>query len=132
MPTTIAQAISGGAIRLDGIADNPRLEARLLLAHALGLTQNDLIRDPNRPVDAATFEALVTRRTAREPLALIVGLPVLDMANAVRVLEHRRERPIIKISIAGQHGVCEIGQAVQERTVDGLNYFNQKERVFAD
>jgi release factor glutamine methyltransferase len=73
MPTTIAQAISGGAIRLDGIADNPRLEARLLLAHALGLTQNDLIRDPNRPVDAATFEALVTRRTAREPLALIVG-----------------------------------------------------------
>ena len=36
---------------MNGITDNPRLEARLLLAHALGLTQNDLIRDPHRPID---------------------------------------------------------------------------------
>ena len=35
----IAQAIRTGAARLERIADNPRLEARLLLAHALGLTQ---------------------------------------------------------------------------------------------
>ncbi|MGD0104135.1 MAG: peptide chain release factor N(5)-glutamine methyltransferase [Rhodopila sp.] len=70
---TIAQALRDGAVRLNGIADNPRLEARLLLAHALGLTQNDLIRDPGRSVDPSAFETLLARRTAREPLALIVG-----------------------------------------------------------
>jgi release factor glutamine methyltransferase len=71
--TTIAQAITDGATRLLGIAETPRREARLLLAHALGLTQNDLIRDPNRLVDPVAFEALLTRRIAREPLALITG-----------------------------------------------------------
>jgi release factor glutamine methyltransferase len=71
--TTIAMALLQATARLDGIADNPRLEARLLLAHALGLTRNDLIRDPGRPVDPTAIDALLARRTAHEPLALIVG-----------------------------------------------------------
>ena len=70
---TIARAISDGAARLDGIADNPRLEARLLLARALGVTRNDLIRDPGRQIETTAFEALLTRRIGREPLAFIVG-----------------------------------------------------------
>ena len=73
MSNTIAQTIRDGAARLGGVADNPRLEARILLAHALGLTQNDLIRDPNRLVDTGVLETLLARRAAREPLALIVG-----------------------------------------------------------
>jgi release factor glutamine methyltransferase len=73
MSITIARAITDGASRLLGIADNPRLEARLLLAHALGITQNDLTRDPNRHVDPINFETLLARRAAHEPLALIVG-----------------------------------------------------------
>jgi release factor glutamine methyltransferase len=73
MSTTIAQAIRDGAVRLDGVAENPRLEARILLAHALGLTRNDLIRDPNRLVDTIVLETLLARRAAHEPLALIVG-----------------------------------------------------------
>jgi release factor glutamine methyltransferase len=70
---TVAQALRDATALLAAVADNPRLEARLLLAHALGLTQNDLIRDPNRPVDPTVFDALLARRTAHEPLALIVG-----------------------------------------------------------
>jgi release factor glutamine methyltransferase len=73
MSTTIAQAIRDSAARLDGIAENPRLEARILLAHALGLTRNDLIRDPGRLVDTGALETLLARRAAHEPLALIVG-----------------------------------------------------------
>jgi release factor glutamine methyltransferase len=73
MPATITQAISNAAARLTGIANNPRLEARLLLAHALNLTRDDLIREPNRTADTTTFETLLARRTAHEPLALIVG-----------------------------------------------------------
>jgi release factor glutamine methyltransferase len=72
-PTTVAQAIRDGAAQLDGTADNPRLEARLLLAHALSLTQNDLIREPARSVDPDPYHALLARRTAHEPLALITG-----------------------------------------------------------
>jgi release factor glutamine methyltransferase len=72
-PVTIAQAIRQGAARLEGIADNPRLEARILLAHANGLTQNDLTRDPGHPIDITAYDPLLDRRIAREPLALIVG-----------------------------------------------------------
>jgi release factor glutamine methyltransferase len=74
---TVAGALREAAARLKGVADNPRREARLLLAHALGVTQNDLIRDPNRQIDSAAYdhlaENLVERRIGREPLALILG-----------------------------------------------------------
>jgi release factor glutamine methyltransferase len=52
--------------------DEPRREARLLLAHALGATPEDLLRDPARSAPAC-FDALVARRAAREPMALILG-----------------------------------------------------------
>jgi release factor glutamine methyltransferase len=68
-----AQAITEGASRLTGIADNPRLEARLLLTQATGLTRNDLIRDPNHPVDPTEYRTLLARRGTHEPLALILG-----------------------------------------------------------
>jgi release factor glutamine methyltransferase len=71
--STIAQAINDGAKRLVGVADNPRLEARLLLAHAVGATRNDLIRDPARVIDIVGYQALLSRRAMHEPLALIVG-----------------------------------------------------------
>ncbi len=70
---TVADAVRAGAARLQGVADNPRLEARLLLAHALGCSQNDLIREPERAVDPASFDALLERRAQYEPIAHIVG-----------------------------------------------------------
>jgi release factor glutamine methyltransferase len=70
---TVADALRAGAARLQGVADNPRLEARLLLAHALGCSQNDLIREPERVVDPGPFETLVDRRLRYEPIAHIVG-----------------------------------------------------------
>ncbi len=73
MTATIADALRQGAARLSGITDNPRQEARLLLAHATGLTQNDLIREPAAAVDTAGFDALLARRAAHEPIALILG-----------------------------------------------------------
>jgi release factor glutamine methyltransferase len=73
MSITVAQALRDAAGRLDGIADNPRLEARLFLAHALGVSQNALIRDQARLIDTIGFETMLARRIAHEPLALIVG-----------------------------------------------------------
>ncbi len=62
-----------GADRLRGVADDPRREARLLLAHAMGVAPLDLIRDPNREVSQDQFESMLARRVAREPMALILG-----------------------------------------------------------
>jgi release factor glutamine methyltransferase len=53
-----------------------RLEADLLVAHALGVKRITLFLDPERPlIDAelATIRALVERRRAHEPIAYILG-----------------------------------------------------------
>lgn len=56
--------------------DNPRLDAELLIAHALGMKRLDLYMDWDRPlsdVEIAKCRELVRRRGAREPVSLILG-----------------------------------------------------------
>ena len=53
--------------------ENPRLEARLLLAHALNTTPEGLLRDRGTLADMSALEPLVARRLAREPLAFVLG-----------------------------------------------------------
>jgi release factor glutamine methyltransferase len=53
--------------------ENPRREARVLLAHALRITPEQLLRDPAAVLDPGWYMALVGRRAGREPLAHIVG-----------------------------------------------------------
>jgi len=55
--------------------DSANREARLLLAHAMGVTGEDIIAGRVAPDEgaAAVFDALVKRRAAREPLAYITG-----------------------------------------------------------
>jgi release factor glutamine methyltransferase len=70
---SIAEVLRDAADRLRPNADNPRLEARLLLAHALGVAQTELLRDLHKPIRTQEFERLVARREAREPIAFILG-----------------------------------------------------------
>jgi release factor glutamine methyltransferase len=66
---------AGRRLRAAGI-ESPRLEARLLLGHATGLSAEDLLRDPRRPVPpeaAARFAGLLRRRLDREPVAYLLG-----------------------------------------------------------
>jgi release factor glutamine methyltransferase len=56
--------------------ENPRLDAELLLAHALHCDRIRLYIDTEKPLAAAelaTFKALIKRRGAREPVAYILG-----------------------------------------------------------
>jgi release factor glutamine methyltransferase len=70
----LADAIRhGAAILRDAGIDTPRLEARLLLAHALGRPVAALLRDPHAGVEAPGYDALLVRRAAHEPLAYIIG-----------------------------------------------------------
>lgn len=56
--------------------DAPRLDAELLLAHALNLRRLDLFLDPDRPLypeELAAYKSLIIRRGKREPTAYILG-----------------------------------------------------------
>ena len=61
-----------GALADAGI-DSPRMEARLLLAHALGIGRDQTLTATPTPEQAAHFESLVKRRVGREPFAYISG-----------------------------------------------------------
>lgn len=62
-----ARALAGAGI------DNPRMEARLLFAHALGISRDGTLTAAATPQQAAEFKSLVMRRVAREPVAYILG-----------------------------------------------------------
>jgi release factor glutamine methyltransferase len=63
------------AFRAAGIA-NPRLDARVLVAHALGITSADLLARPERSVTAdglGMITGLAAERLARRPVSRILG-----------------------------------------------------------
>ena len=66
------EAVATAARRLDHVSDTARLDAELLMAHALGISREQLLLHP--PAEAPeSFEQLVERRLAGEPVAYIVG-----------------------------------------------------------
>lgn len=68
-----AQALRAAAIRLEPVSGTPRLDAELLLAHALGLSRADLLLRQHELEAPGPFDALVERRLAHEPIAYITG-----------------------------------------------------------
>ncbi len=72
---SIGACLEEGARRLAaaGIPD-ARHEARLILAHALGIEPVTVLGYPERPVDdASRYADLIARRAAREPLSHLTG-----------------------------------------------------------
>lgn len=69
----IGEALRAASRALGEASDTPRLDAELLLAHALGIEREGLLLGPpDRPVPPG-FGALVERRAAGEPLAYLTG-----------------------------------------------------------
>lgn len=66
-------ALRDAAQRLAAVSDTSRLDAELLMAHALGVERQALLLDPARFAVADDFAALVARRLAHEPIAYILG-----------------------------------------------------------
>ena len=62
----------GAAVLTAAGVDSPRLDARLLLAHAAGLSREALLRDALQTIDLTRYYGLLARRAAREPLAFIL------------------------------------------------------------
>ncbi len=74
--STVEPLLANASARLKTAGvDSPRAEARLLLAHAMGVRQEEIISESAVP-DAASlarFESFIGRRLAHEPFAYIVG-----------------------------------------------------------
>ncbi|WP_284123688.1 peptide chain release factor N(5)-glutamine methyltransferase [Parerythrobacter aestuarii] len=71
--TTVADALRTAAERLSATSDTARLDAELLMAHALGVTRSELLLRHQRDSAPAAFDDLVTRRLRHEPIAYLTG-----------------------------------------------------------
>lgn len=73
---TIDSLISGAATALQPVSESPRLDAEILLAHALGRARAWLRAHGDEPVTpevADRFDELLKRRRAGEPAAYLLG-----------------------------------------------------------
>jgi release factor glutamine methyltransferase len=74
---TVDEVLRAAIARLrDAGSESPRLDAELLLGHALGVERTTLIAHPDLPLGpeaAAAFEATLARREGGEPVAYIRG-----------------------------------------------------------
>jgi release factor glutamine methyltransferase len=70
---TIREALHAAAADLSAVSDTPRLDAELLMAHALGVERGTMLLAGLERAAPAGFVDLVARRRRREPVAYIVG-----------------------------------------------------------
>jgi len=70
---TVGEAIRAAAEHLAPVSDTARLDAELLMAHALGVSRSDMLLRALRDPAPESFAALVERRAAHEPVAYITG-----------------------------------------------------------
>ncbi|NCP19294.1 MAG: peptide chain release factor N(5)-glutamine methyltransferase [Erythrobacter sp.] len=70
---SVGEAIREAAETLAPASDSARIDAELLMAHALGLSRSDMLVRAMRDPAPVGFEALVARRFAHEPVAYITG-----------------------------------------------------------
>lgn len=78
MPAETVQQLLGEAVQrlAEAGCETPQLDARLLLQAATGLSREEMILAPSRPVDpqaASTFGTFIARRMQREPVSRILG-----------------------------------------------------------
>ena len=71
--TGIDRALARGANRLKEISDTPRLDAELLMAHALGIERDRLLLHPPAASAPPAFDGYLDRRAQGEPVAYITG-----------------------------------------------------------
>lgn len=70
---TVGEAIRAAASRLAATSDTARLDAELLMAHALGMARSEMLLRAMREPAPDQFSGLVWRRAAHEPVAYITG-----------------------------------------------------------
>ncbi len=70
---TVRDALAAAASRLVAVGETPRLDAELLMAHALGMSREDMLLRHQDAAPPAAFDPLILRRLDHEPVAYITG-----------------------------------------------------------
>ena len=78
---TVDEALRAATAALAHISDTPRLDAEMLMAHALGRTRDALLLGDRRGPAPVAFDAFVARRQAREPVAYVTGTREIGRAS---------------------------------------------------
>jgi release factor glutamine methyltransferase len=114
----VAQGLAAATRALADVGPTPRLDAELLMAHALGLTRERMLLGAlDRPVPPG-FAALLARRAAHEPVAYIIGVRdfwTIGLAVAPGVLIPRPdsetliEAALDHFGVAGPRRVLDLG-----------------------
>ena len=102
---TVAAALTRAAARLAATSDTPRLDAELLMAHALGSSREDMLLGGLDQSAPAAFEPLLARRRRREPVAYITGRRgfwTIELEVGPGVLIPRPDSETL-IEVAAQH-----------------------------
>jgi release factor glutamine methyltransferase len=98
MSETVTQALRRAAAHLADTSDTARLDAEVLMAHALGVTRSAMLLGHGRDAVPAGFDALIARRAAHEPVAYITGTQEffsLDFAVSPDVLIPRGDSEVL-------------------------------------
>lgn len=69
----VSEALRGAAAKLAPTSDTARLDAEVLMAHALAVTRSDLLLRHMSDEAPLAFATLIERRVAHEPVAYITG-----------------------------------------------------------
>ncbi|WP_242097492.1 peptide chain release factor N(5)-glutamine methyltransferase [Sphingomonas sp. CROZ-RG-20F-R02-07] len=102
--STARHAIAAAAARF-AFSATPRLDAELLMAHAMGIARDALLLGRLDDRAPAGFAALVERRVAHEPIAYILGTRgfwTIDLAVGPGVLVPRADSEVL-IEAAQRH-----------------------------
>lgn len=71
--TNLASDLRDATIALETVSETPRLDAELLMAHALGVGRSEMLLRQHDLSTPQNFGALLARRVAHEPVAYIIG-----------------------------------------------------------
>lgn len=110
----MAATLREAALALEAVSETPRLDAELLMAHALGVSRQDLLLGLPKLDVPEGFTPLLARRQAHEPVAHIIGerefwsLPFQVSAD---VLIPRPDSEIL-IETAVQIGIAHAPEAI--------------------
>ena len=107
MTLTIRQALAAAATDLAPISETPRLDAELLMAHALGITREALLLARLDVPEPAAFAPFLARRLRHEPIAYITGTRAfwtIELAVGPGVLVPRADsETLIEAAVAHFH-----------------------------
>lgn len=112
---TVAQRLADAVERLEPVTETPRLDAELLMAHALGRSRAQVLAGVHEEAPAEPFETLLKRRLEGEPLAYIFG--TWEFFS----LEFETEAPILVPRPETEHLVEVVLEEVEDRPADILD-----------